>query len=159
MDLLAEEPALELDDPRWPILSLGTQLLPARIHESAEITNSLISSGCTIRGHVERSVLAPDVLVEQGAIVRDSILFHGTIVRSGATVDQAILDTNVQVGEGATVGAQAQRDNKDDTERDLNAEITLVGQDVHIPSKKRIPAGGRIKPDTKAEALKAKATG
>src|SRR5918994_2155280 len=59
MDLLAEHPGLDLDDRRWPILTLGHQRLPAKIHETATITNSLISPGCDIRGTVECSVLAP----------------------------------------------------------------------------------------------------
>lgn len=133
MDLLAPEPPLRLDDPTWPILTTGHQRLPARIEAGARIAGSLIAPGCHIVGRVERSVLAPGVVVEAGAEVRDSILLHGAIVRAGAKVDRAILDTEVEVGEGATVGK-------------MDGELALVGRRVRIPARDRIAAGARVEP-------------
>jgi len=133
MDLLAPDPPLRLDDPAWPILTTGHQRLPARIEAEARIAGSLIAPGCQIAGRVERSVLAPGVVVEPGAEVRDSILLHGTVVRAGARVDRAILDTEVEVGEGASVG-------------EAGGELALVGRRVRIPARDRIAAGARVEP-------------
>ena len=136
MDLLAPEPALSPDDPAWPILTTGTQRLPARIEEEARIAGSLIAPGCRVAGRVERSVLSPGVVVERGAEVRDSILLHGAVVRSGAKVERAVLDAGVEVGEGAKVG-EAGRD------------LALVGQRVRIPAGARIASGARVEPEAK----------
>ena len=133
MDLLAPEPPLRLDDPAWPILTTGPQRLPARIEAEARIAGGLIASGCQIAGRVERSVLAPGVVVEAGAEVRDSILLHGAAVRAGAKVDRAILDIEVEVGEGAKIG-------------EADGELALVGQRVRIPAGERIAAGARVEP-------------
>ena len=133
MDLLAPEPPLRLDDPEWPILTTGHQRLPARIEAEARIAGSQIAPGCHIAGRVERSVLAPGVVVEPGAEVRDSILLHGAAVRAGATVDRAILDVEVEVGEGARIGA-------------ADGELAVVGQRVRIPAGDRIAAGARVEP-------------
>lgn len=132
-DLLNLEPGLVLDDPGWPILTYGTQRLPARIEGEARIVDSLIAPGCRIAGRVERSVLAPGVVVEDGAEVRGSVLLDGVVVEKGATVDRAILDSGVRVGAGASVG-----------ERD--GEIALAGQRAEIAVGARVPAGARVEP-------------
>jgi glucose-1-phosphate adenylyltransferase len=59
MDLLAPALELVLDNAAWPILTSGAQRLPAHIHDTPRIANSLIPPGCTVRGHVACSVLAP----------------------------------------------------------------------------------------------------
>lgn len=104
MDLLEPEPGLVLDDPAWPLRTYGQQRLPARIEGSARIGASLISPGCRIAGRVERSVLGPGAVVEEGAEVRDSVLLEKVVVRAGARIQRAILDAEVEVGEGARVG-------------------------------------------------------
>lgn len=134
MDLLAPEPGLQLDDPRWPILSHQLHYPPARIRASARIDDSLISPGCDIHGLVERSVLAPGCVVEEGATVRDAILLHRTTVCAGATVNCAIVDYGVEIGAGATVGQP--RDGAVDDE-----DIALVGRLVRVGPGAVIPAG------------------
>ena len=141
MDLLEPDPPLNLDEPAWPILTAGAQRLPASISGSARIENSLISPGCQIRGHVEHSVLCPGVVVEEGAVVRNSILFHDTAVSTAATIDYAIVDREVRVGAEARIG-------QDDASE---LKIALVGQRTHIPAGARVPAGGRVKPGTPEE--------
>jgi glucose-1-phosphate adenylyltransferase len=137
-DLLDPEPGLVLDDPDWPILTYGTQRLPARIEGGARIVDSLIAPGCRIAGRVERSVLAPGVVVEDGAEVRDSILLHGVLVEKGAAVARAILDSDVQVGEGASVG-------------EPEGDLALAGQRAKIASGARVPAGARVEPEAKTD--------
>ena len=132
-DLLDPETGLVLDDPDWPILTYGTQRLPARIEGSARIVDSLIAPGCRIAGRVERSVLAPGAVVEDGAEVRDSILLHDTVVEKGATVSRAILDSGVRVGKGASIGEK-------------EGDVALAGQRAKIAAQARVPAGGRVEP-------------
>ncbi len=146
MDLLTSESGLELDDPRWPILTFGVQRSPARIHESARIADSLISPGCRVSGHVERSILGPGVVVEEGATVRHAILLNDCTVRTGATVDCAILDEGAQVGAGAHVGSRT-----DGTVRE-ESEIALIGRAAQVAEGARIEAGGRIEPAGMEEA-------
>ena len=148
MDLLAPEPGLVLDDPEWPILTLGHQRLPARIAESARIEESLISPGARVAGRVVHSVLGPGVVVEQGAVVRDSILLDEVTIRSGATVQCAILDVRVQLGEGSAVGG-SEGGVQTGPRRQRISDITLVGQKMHIPPGVRIPAGARVKPGSR----------
>ncbi len=144
MDLLEHEPLFALDDPRWPILTYGSQRLPARIHKSARIENSLIAPGCTVRGHVIDSVLAPGVVIEAGAVVSRSVLLHNTIVAANAHINCAILDEEVHVEEKAVIGKQP---NTTTARRKCSSsDIVLIGRMARIPAGKRIAAGTRINP-------------
>jgi glucose-1-phosphate adenylyltransferase len=95
MDLLGPEPALELDDREWPILTMASQRPPARIDASARIDRSLVSPGCRIAGRVERSVLGPGVVVEEGAEVVESVVLDDA--RIAARVQRAIVDIDGDV--------------------------------------------------------------
>jgi glucose-1-phosphate adenylyltransferase len=141
MDLLAAEPQLALDDRDWPIVTLGVQRRPARIHESAHIDDSLISPGCTIYGHVVRSVLGPGVIVAQEASVQNSVLLEDCTVGPRATVECAILDQGACVNEAAQVGAPLP-----EAVRPQAQNLTLVGQGAQIVAGSCIAAGRRVEP-------------
>ncbi len=113
--------------------------LPARFGSKAELQNSLIPAGCKIFGTVVNSILSPGVVVEQGAIVRDSILFQDCIIKKNAVVDLAILDKNVYVGEGAVVGAgDGHAVVNRESPKHLYTGITVVGKRAQIPAGKSI---------------------
>lgn len=107
---------------------------PARYGADAVVKGSMISAGCTIKGTVVNSVLAPGVVVEKGAMVKDSILFADCVVESGASVDLAIFDKKVHVGSGAVIGAGNNHqiaNRKKPTH--LYTGITLVGKEAVVP--------------------------
>jgi ADP-glucose pyrophosphorylase len=85
------------------------------------------------------SVLSPGVVVDVGAVVRDSIILFDSVVRPGAVVDRAILDKEVAVGPGAIVGEGTDYDvvNRKEPGR-LNTGITVVGKRAVIPRGVRI---------------------
>lgn len=136
MDLLQDDPPLKLDEADWPILTYGTMRLPARIHGSAQIDRSLIAPGCTIHGTVINSVLAPGVVVEPGATVRDAIIFGNTRIRAGATVRHTIIDSDVTIGADAQIGG-AQSGN--------DTPITLIGQHAEVAANTTVSPGERVK--------------
>ena len=144
MDLLAEHPGLALDDNRWPILTLGHQRLPAKIHETAAITNSLVSPGCDVRGRVERSVLAPGVVVEEGAAVCDAIILHDTVVAAGSAVQFAIVDADVQIGANAQVGGPPEGDVP------TTEELVLIGRGASVQGGSSVARGARVEPGAPA---------
>lgn len=145
IDLLEPEPVLNLDDLEWPILTQSSQRPPARIMGTAQIENSLISSGCAIRGRVVRSVVGPGVVVEEGACVQDSVVFQNTIIREGATVQCAIIDQDARVGKDARVGALPKGEDGEPSSPTAD-QITLVGRSARIAARKTIEAGGRVQP-------------
>jgi glucose-1-phosphate adenylyltransferase len=100
MDLLVDLPELDLYNPSTAIRTREPRYPPAKVGPRAYITRSLLNSGDIINGHVEHSVISPGVYIEDGAVVRDSIVFDGCRIERGAIVDRAVLDKEVHVGEG-----------------------------------------------------------
>ena len=105
MDLLGEEPALQLHDDKWKILSRHDNAPPHIVGERGVVENSSITEGCAIYGTVKNSVLGENVQVLEGATVVDSVLMGDCIVGRGATVEYAMIDRDVTIGEGARIGA------------------------------------------------------
>jgi glucose-1-phosphate adenylyltransferase len=135
MDLLDRDPPLDLDDPRWPILTRGVQRPPALFEEGARVERSLVSPGAVVQGTVVGSVLGPGVVVAEGAEIRGAILFHDTTVEAGARVEHAIVDAGVRICEGAEVGGGAPDDDG----------LALVGNGVEVTGDEAGP-GARLAP-------------
>ena len=130
-ELLGGEPAIDLDDPAWPILTQATShRASAHVVAGAEVEASLLASGSRVGGSVSGSVVGRGAVVEPGAVVRDSVLLPGAIVRSGGTVERAILDDGVEVCGGAAVG-------------EAGGEIALVGQRAIVAEGTRLGGGAR----------------
>jgi len=101
MDLLDD---LHLGFENWNILSRPAGRPPHYVSPEGSIRNTLITEGCEIYGKVENSILSVGVVVEEGAVVRDSVLMENVRICKNAVVDYAILDENTIVEEGAIAG-------------------------------------------------------
>ena len=112
MDLIGDDPVLNIADKNFRIYSKNTARSPQFIGPAAKISNSLISEGCKIYGEVIDSVLSGGVVIEEGAIVKDSVIMNDVIVKKSARVYSAIVDSNTMIEEGAVVGKEGAR--KDD---------------------------------------------
>ena len=133
MDLIERHPPLKLANPEAPLRTSRLSETPARFGANAAPRHALISPGAQIDGAVERSVISPGVTVEEGALVRDSIVCHDAVIRSGAVVDRAILDKDVEVGKGATVGdGDASVVNRERPDI-VNCGISIVGKRSVVP--------------------------
>ncbi len=104
MDLLGENPALDLNDTGFRIFSRNYPRAPQFIGEKAVLKNSLITEGCVINGTVENSILFAGVTVEEGAVVKDAVVMEDVTVERGAKVSYAIVDNDAVIEENAVVG-------------------------------------------------------
>jgi glucose-1-phosphate adenylyltransferase len=146
LDLLNDDPGIELNDLGWLIYTKSEERPPARIGPAAVVGRSMISHGCVIDGTVEHSVLSPGVRVAAGATVRDSIVMFDAVIGAGAMVDRAIVDKEAWIGAEASIGTGDDlRPNADEPER-LYAGITLVGKRARVPRGVRIGRNCRIDP-------------
>jgi len=110
LDLVSLEPVFNLYNAAWPILTHVPPRPPAKFVLGGRAYESLVCSGCIVTGTVARSVLSPDVHVEDGAWVENSVLMQGVKVGRGAVVRNSILDKNVVVPENTNLGADLDRD-------------------------------------------------
>ena len=101
----------------WQELFTGERQVYTHIHdepptafsESAEVRNSVISSGGHMGGRVENSVLFRGVTVEEGARVKNCVLMEKTVVHSGAVLENVICDKEVCIGGGVILRGTADR--------------------------------------------------
>jgi len=146
LDLLRDDPGIELNDLGWLIYTKSEDRPPARIGPEASVSRSMISHGCVIDGSVEHSVLSPGVRVAAGAVVRDSIVMFDAVIGPGAVLDRAIVDKEARIGAEARVGVGDEvTPNRDEPER-LYAGITLVGKRARVPDGIEIGRNCRIDP-------------
>ncbi|MCI8499833.1 MAG: glucose-1-phosphate adenylyltransferase [Clostridia bacterium] len=141
MDLLGEAPAFDVGDQNWKIHSRNPLAPPEYIGETAVVDNSLVALGCEIEGTVINSVLATGVVVERGALVKDSVIMADTIVKQNAKVEYSIIDENVKVEENAVVGKP----------RAKGVGIAVLGRDITIASGACVAAGEILDKDYKGE--------
>ncbi|UCC87272.1 MAG: glucose-1-phosphate adenylyltransferase [Anaerolineales bacterium] len=134
LEMAQPVPPLDLYDLDWVIHTRDQERPPAKIGPQGQVSNSLISNGCVIRGAVEHSVLSPGVYVSPGAVVREAVVLDDTWIGPGALVDRAILDADVVVGPGTIVGhGDDFTPNHQQPDR-LSTGITVVGERVRIPA-------------------------
>jgi glucose-1-phosphate adenylyltransferase len=144
LDLLKPDPPFPLEDARWPVFTPSTEFPPARIGARAEVRASIVTHGTIVNGVVERSVLFPGAVVEEGATVRDSILMGETWVGPHAALDRVILDKRVHVGPRARVGHGEDWTPNRSCPEHLSSGITIVGKEARIPEGTTIGRNCRI---------------
>lgn len=138
MDLLTDLPKLNLYDPDTRIRTRVTGYPPAKIGWRAYLQRSLLDLGCIVNGHVEHSVLSPGVYVEEGAVVRDSIIFDDCRIEAGAIVERSILDKEVVVGKNAYVGYGDDFSPNNERPDIVNTGATIIGKRATVEPYVRI---------------------
>ncbi len=122
MDLLGEDPKFDVGDKSWKIHSRNPLAPPEHIGENGVVKNSMIALGCEIDGVVENCILGSNVIVEKGAVVKDSVVLANSVIKGNATVSYSIIDENVTVGKAAKIGV----------DKDPSAEIVVLGRDLTV---------------------------
>ena len=74
MNLLSDNPGYLLDDENWRIFSRNPAMPPHYISPESRVKNCYITEGCEIMGDVQNSVIFEGVTIEEGAVVRDSVI-------------------------------------------------------------------------------------
>lgn len=137
MDLLGSKPVFDINDESWRIYSRNTAKPPQYIGEDAVTDNSLISEGCEIYGTVINSVISPGVLMEKGAVVKDSVIMGDSTVKAGSSILYSIIDENAVIGKDCSVGSDSEKAKK----------ITVIGAGTVLPDGYTVETGKIISAD------------
>lgn len=105
MELLQQNPPLNLFDKEYRIYSNHESLHPHYISSKAAVTESLIADGCLICGQVHHSILSNSVTVEEGAVIEDSIVLTKAKIGKNARIKHAIIDESVVVKDEEIIGS------------------------------------------------------
>ena len=135
MDLLNMDEINLSDSSSSKIYYRHEPRVPHFIGSGANVKKSMIAEGCEIYGTVENSIIFGNVCIEDGAVVRDSVIMPDTRVRREAKVNYSVLSTGIDVGEGANVGEPKEL---------ALGSITVIGENTVIENGVNIPAGASI---------------
>jgi glucose-1-phosphate adenylyltransferase len=110
MVFLDPEPPFLCGDDSWLIRTYRRQYPPSFFHQ-ADIQNSIIGSGCRIRGAtVRHSIISPGVEIAPDARVESSIIFEGSRIGPGSRLRRVIVDKSCQIPGGFESGFRVRKD-------------------------------------------------
>lgn len=129
MDLLRPNSEFNLNDPGWKIYAKSSVAPPHYISPNATVRNSMVAAGSVICGEVYSSIIFHGVRIDEGVVVRNSIIMPDTHIYPKAKIFKSIIDENVVIGEDAIVGLTPEEGKKQ------VSGITVVGDGVKIGNK------------------------
>ena len=112
MDLLGEQPAFDLRNPEWPILS-GSYNGPMASLVRSQIDESMIGQGTQCVGaRIHRSVLGRGVRVEPGAELDECVILDGVSIGPGTKLRRVIADRASVIPAATHIGFDDDHDRK-----------------------------------------------
>ena len=132
MDLIKTLPDFNLYDDFWKIYTDSDHQPPQYTGPNADVRTSLLSEGCEVYGAVYNSVLGPNVYVDEGAVVRDSIIMENCYIGRNSRLERTIIDEFSRVGADVVIG---QGDNipNEDKPNIYDTGITVIGENTSVP--------------------------
>ncbi|MCX7641926.1 MAG: glucose-1-phosphate adenylyltransferase [Elusimicrobiales bacterium] len=92
MDLLGIEPKLDLNNPKWPIISQKFISGPAKIIQS-NIEDSLICDGAVvIKSSIKKCIISSNVIIHDKCELSECIIMDNCEIKSGTRLKRVIVD-------------------------------------------------------------------
>ncbi|MBM4372957.1 MAG: glucose-1-phosphate adenylyltransferase [Deltaproteobacteria bacterium] len=151
MDAL--DPASGLDLDAWQIHTnveeSGTGGRPPfLVGPRARIQACRISSGCRIDGKVTGSILSPDVVVEHGAVVTDSVLMNNVRVGAGSVLHRVIADKHTIFGGRCRIGQPRREGPPEVLAQSHTCGAAVFGRECVIPAGSEVGGNTQVAPGT-----------
>ncbi len=137
MELIDIIPEFNLYEEYWRIYTKSDIIPPQYISGEARIEKSIIGEGSEIYGEVANSVIGAGVVIERGAIVRDSIIMQGCRIGRDVKVTKAILAEDVQVGDGTELGV-GEYANSTYNPKVYQFDLVTIGEHSVIPEHVKV---------------------
>lgn len=138
MDILDNPQDVDLRDGSWRIYSRNPVKPAAFVSEESKVSSSAFTDGCRIFGNVHHSILSHSVYIEEGAVIRNSVLMPGAVVRKGAVVDKAIIGMDAEVGENCIIGGPAPEEHPY-LNKYCSQDIAVVSSGIRVKAGAQIP--------------------
>ncbi|MBR0573580.1 MULTISPECIES: glucose-1-phosphate adenylyltransferase [Pasteurellaceae] len=115
IDLVSENPQLDIYDQRWPIRGNPIQTYPSKFFykksDSKPVDNSLIAGGCVITdAGISNSVLFDHITVDEGSMVEYCVVLPEVTIGKNCTLRNCIIDRNVNIPDGTEIGLDLESD-------------------------------------------------
>ena len=137
MDLVKTVPEFNLYEHFEKIYTDADHQPPIYTGPNAQVQGSLLSEGCEVLGQVYNSVLGPGVIVEENAVVHDSIIMQDCYVGRNARLTRVVADIGSSVGDGVVIGEGENIPNIDKP-KVYDTGITVLGENTIVPDNMSI---------------------
>lgn len=132
MELIKTLPEFNLYEDFWKIYTKSDYQPPQYTGENASIKTSIVSEGVQIYGSIEHCVISKNVTIEEGAVVKDSIIMEDCVIGKNAVLDRVIVDQNTVIGDNVKMGLWDNIPNEQKP-KIYNTGITVIGSDTVVP--------------------------
>ena len=150
MELIDLVPEFNLYEEYWKVYTTSDVLPPQYISNNSEIQKSIIGEGTSIYGKVYNSVIGCGVTIEEGAVVRDSIIMNHSVIGANCELNKAIVAEEVVIGDNVVLGAFEEVDNETHPHI-YNQGLVCIGEKTVIPSNVKIGKNTVVSGITTAE--------
>ena len=133
MELINIVPEFNLYEEYWKIYTRSEILPPQYISADSVIEKSIIGEGSDIYGKVYNSVIGCGVTVEEGTVIRDSIIMNETHIGKNCELYKAIVAENVMIEDYVKLGIGEEAPNETDPHIYNNGMVT-IGEKSVVPS-------------------------
>lgn len=104
MDLLSDNPPLDLNDPSWRIYTRSPNQPAQYIAPDATVINSVINEGCIVHGSIDHSVLFYGIEVGEGSVITDSVIMPKVKIGKNVRIHKAIVSENLVIEDNTVLG-------------------------------------------------------
>ncbi len=135
--------------PNSPIAGMGL------IEKEGHVINSLIGDNTQIKGRVENSVIFPEVKIEKGCHIKDSIILPGNFIGKNTLLTKTLIQEYFyetilpNIGQNSVIGSEKATIPNEDFPNDLNFGYTLIGQNAEISPNSKIGSNACLASNSK----------
>ncbi|MEC0130977.1 MULTISPECIES: glucose-1-phosphate adenylyltransferase [Paenibacillus] len=112
MDLLSDNPPLNLNDPSWRIFTRNPNQPAQYVAPGAKVSGSIINEGCIVHGEVKHSVLFYGVEVGEGSVITDSVIMPKVKIGKNVRIHKAIISENTVIDDYMEIGIERENENE-----------------------------------------------
>ncbi len=127
MDILGENPELDMRDPNGRIYARNYAHPSSFIAKEAEIVNSFVAEGSSVYGKVHNSIISTGCTIEEGVEIYNSFIMPNTKIEKSSVIKYAIIGEDTIVHANAKIGDSPEFYDKS------KWGIAVVGKDKEVP--------------------------
>ncbi len=137
MDLLGKYPAFDIYSAQGHKIYARNAAMPSSyIDRSAELHDCFVSEGCSVSGMINHSILSTGCTVGKGVEITDSVIMPDVVIENGAVIRSAIIAEGCHICAGARIGEQPAPGEE--------RRISVVGKEKRIAEGTVIEAGAIV---------------
>ena len=103
MDMLNGRVIKELFFNNGLIFTKSKDEAPTKYFNGSKVNNSLVANGCILKGKIDKSIISRRVTVEEGAEIKNCIIFQNCKIKKGCKLTNVIVDKNTIISENTVL--------------------------------------------------------